>query len=271
MRWMAGCPPLRRSPSLLVANFLLKRSVARVLQLVVWTGGGWREWKVLPVFWFDGLARILTKIENSGVWLKSVRVWSPSRFFKDQCSSFTHPMFGERHKALLRSIMVASGTDFFSYWSEEKLSHAAAVRVLMRNGHFLGDCTCPPVAEIRENREFRNLMCTDKSLWPRCLLWHGRLPLLFGINRGSPWAGSLEGGAGNLAEVSTGAYSSHVLLEWELSEDFAAEGAVGRLPANPNIWPDRGLVLDDVSGASSAGSGMYAQKPAWGHRKWGAS
>ena len=31
-------------------------------------GWGWRELKVLPVSWFDGLARILTKVEDTGVW-----------------------------------------------------------------------------------------------------------------------------------------------------------------------------------------------------------
>ena len=31
-------------------------------------GWGWRELKVLPVSWYDGLARILTKVEDLGVW-----------------------------------------------------------------------------------------------------------------------------------------------------------------------------------------------------------
>ena len=31
-------------------------------------GWGWRELKVLPVSWYDGLARILTKVEDAGVW-----------------------------------------------------------------------------------------------------------------------------------------------------------------------------------------------------------
>ena len=31
-------------------------------------GWGWRELKVLPVSWFDGLARILSKVEEIGVW-----------------------------------------------------------------------------------------------------------------------------------------------------------------------------------------------------------
>ena len=31
-------------------------------------GWGWREFKVLPVAWFDELARILAKVEDVGVW-----------------------------------------------------------------------------------------------------------------------------------------------------------------------------------------------------------
>ena len=31
-------------------------------------GWGWRELKVLPVSWYDGLARILTRVEDTGVW-----------------------------------------------------------------------------------------------------------------------------------------------------------------------------------------------------------
>ena len=31
-------------------------------------GWGWRELKVLPVAWFDGLARIFTRVEELGIW-----------------------------------------------------------------------------------------------------------------------------------------------------------------------------------------------------------
>ena len=31
-------------------------------------GWGWRELKVLPTPWFDGLARILSLVEDTGVW-----------------------------------------------------------------------------------------------------------------------------------------------------------------------------------------------------------
>ena len=36
-------------------------------------GWGWRELKVLPVSWYDGLARILTKVEDVGVWPDGLR------------------------------------------------------------------------------------------------------------------------------------------------------------------------------------------------------
>ena len=35
-------------------------------------GWGWRELKVLPVSWYDGLARILSKVEDIGVWPESL-------------------------------------------------------------------------------------------------------------------------------------------------------------------------------------------------------
>ena len=31
-------------------------------------GWGWRELKVLPIAWYDGLARIHTKVDEIGVW-----------------------------------------------------------------------------------------------------------------------------------------------------------------------------------------------------------
>ena len=39
------------------------------------------------------------------------------------------------------------------------------------DGHLFGECTFPPLVEIRENPEFHDLMREDKAHWPRCLLW----------------------------------------------------------------------------------------------------
>ena len=48
-----------------------------------------------------------------------------------------------------------------------------------------------------------------------------------------------------------GAYSSRLLFDWSLPEEFDAADAVLRLCQNRNVWTDGSLVLDEVSGASS--------------------
>ena len=53
------------------------------------------------------------------------------------------------------------------------------------DGHLFWDCTFPLLVEIREHPEFHDLMEMDKTSWPRCLLWHGWLNLLSGVNGGS--------------------------------------------------------------------------------------
>ena len=101
----------------------------------------------------------------------------------------------------------------------------------------------------------------DKSSWPRCLLWHGWLPLLSGVN-GVPWAGE---GACNLLECGLGRYSSDALTEWQLPVGFDAECAARRVAAEPDVLTDGSLVEDNVSGASSAGAGCFTYR---GSRLW---
>ena len=54
-------PPL--TGDMLVDVVRRKKSTAGSLD-----GWGWRELKALPPTWFDGLARILRTVEESGVW-----------------------------------------------------------------------------------------------------------------------------------------------------------------------------------------------------------
>ena len=135
---------------------------------------------------------------------------------------------------------------------------------------FLG-CHHPPFVEIRVNPEFHDLMRMDKSHWPRCLLCHGWLPSLSGVNGHSLWAESAAEGAGNLLERSLGSYSSRQLREWEVPAEFDREDAVRRMPGNLNVWSDGSVVLDKVSRASSGGFGMFAHVSgdAWRFREWG--
>ena len=92
----------------------------------------------------------------------------------------------ERDKALLRGVLVGG------VWNGFLLGKVRNSHVPCRfcggeghGGHLFWECTFPPLVEIRENPEFHDLMEMDKSFWPRCLLWHGWLPLLSGANLGS--------------------------------------------------------------------------------------
>ena len=47
-------------------------------------------------------------------------------------------------------------------------------------------------------------MRLDTAHWPRCLLWHGWLPMLSGVNGASPWAASASESASYLVEAALG-------------------------------------------------------------------
>ena len=125
--------------------------------------------------------------------------------------------------------------------------------------------------DIREHPEFYGLLEMDKSYWPRCLLWHGRLPLLSGGEWWSSWAEDPAEGAGSLLECALGSFSSGLLAEWQLPDMFGAEGAAERVAAEPDVWTDGSLVEDKVSGASSSGSGFFTGRTChlWADRRWG--
>ena len=74
-----------------------------------------------------------------------------------------------------------------------------------------------------------------------------------------------------LVESVLGRYSSGLLAEWGPPVHFDAVGAASLLPDHPNVWTDGSLVLDRVTGVSSAGAGFFAHQPAscWDHRCWG--
>ena len=63
--WLPLLPEvsLPRMTGQMLADVVRKGATAGSLD-----GWGWRELKVLPVVWFDGLARILAKVEDFGVW-----------------------------------------------------------------------------------------------------------------------------------------------------------------------------------------------------------
>ena len=178
----------------------------------------------------------------------------------------------ERDKALLRGVLVGG------VWNGFLLRKVKNCHVPCRfcggddhDGHLFWECTFPPLVEIRENPEFHELMEMDKSFWPRCLLWHGWLPLLSGANLGSPWAQDLSQGAGNLLESALGSSSSVSSLHWRLPVGFDAETAALQVAQEPDVWTDGSRVEDRLSTVSSSGAGFSSGHSSrfWAGRTWG--
>ena len=158
----------------------------------------------------------------------------------------------ERDKALLRAIMVGG------VWNCFLLSRVRGQAVPCRfcgapdnDGHLFRDCPFPPLVEIRENPEFHDLMRLDKAHWPRCLL-----PVLSGVNGPSPWAVDASESAAYLVEVALGRYSSGLIADWVLSDEFDHDSAASSLPDHPDVWTEGSLVLDHLTGVSSSGSNL---------------
>ena len=131
--------------------------------------------------------------------------------FVARVSSLNSTHVRERDKALLRSGMVGG------VWKGFSLGKVRGEAVPCRfccgadgDGHLFWDCPYPPLIEIREHPEFQDLMRMDKSHWPRCLLWHGWLPLLSGTGDGCPWPVGADDAAVNMLESALGSFSSDI-------------------------------------------------------------
>ena len=118
------------------------------------------------------------------------------------------------------------------------------------DGHLFWECTFPPLVEIRENPEFHDLIRMDKGHWPRCLLWHGWLSMLSGVNGAFPWAAGASEGVGYLVDAALGCYSSGMITEWSHPDEYDRVVVASLVPGHPNVWSDGSAVLDQVTGVS---------------------
>ena len=66
--------------------------------------------------------------------------------------------------------------------------------------------------------------------------------------------------AAYLVEVALGRYSSGLIDEWGLSVEFDRDSAASSLTDHPDVWTDGSLVLDQLIGVSSSGSGFFAHQ-----------
>ena len=169
------------------------------------------------------------------------------------CSSFTLLMSGKIGLCFEVLWLVVFG--MVSCWTGfgVSLCLASSAVPLMVMVIFLGECTFPPLVEIRENPECHDLMRMDKAHWPRCLLWHGWLPTLSGVNGASSCAADASESALYQVEVALGRNSSGLLAEWSLPDGFDSDEVASRMPEAPDVWSDGSLVSDSVTGVSAAG------------------
>ena len=77
---------------------------------------------------------------------------------------------------------------------------------------------------------------------PRCLHWHGWLPMLSGCKGVSPWAGTASESAYYLVEVALGGYSSGLVVEWSPPDGYDLVAVASSVPDHPDVWTD-GSVL----------------------------
>ena len=134
--------------------------------------------------------------------------------FMALCSSLILLVFGKEIRLCFgASWLVVFGMVCFLEGCGVMLFLVGFVVLLMMMVIFFWDCPFPPLVEVRENPEFHDLMRLDKAHWPRCLLWHGWLPVLSGVNGASPWALDASESAAYLVEVALGRYSSGLIAD----------------------------------------------------------
>ena len=68
-----------------------------------------------------------------------------------------------------------------------------------------------------------------------------------------------------------GRYSSGLIAEWSSSDEYDEAVAASSMQDHPSIWTDGSLVLDQLTGLSSSGSGFFAHQSerCWRGRRWG--
>ena len=125
---------------------------------------------------------------------------------------------------------------------------------------------------VRELPEFAYLMSLDRSRWPRCLLWHGWLRGLRGIDQQDPWALSFGDLASFHHERCLGAYPVDFGGAWSPPDYWDAADIALEMPEHPNVWTDGSREdFTSMGGFEVAGAGVYllASEVAFDRSVWG--
>ena len=140
------------------------------------------------------------------------------------------------------------------------------------DGHLFWECSFPPLQHVRELPEFAFLMSLDRSKWPRCLLWHGRLPGLKGIGQRDRWAISLGDLASFHLERCLGAHPVDFGGAGTPPDYWDAADVALEMPEHPDVWTDGSREdFSSIGGFEVAGAGVYlpASELAFDGLVWG--
>ena len=63
-----------------------------------------------------------------------------------------------------------------------------------------------------------------------------------------------------LLKLRLGVTLPRLITEWSPPDGFDSVEVASLVPDHPNVWSDRSLVLDQVTGVSSSGAGFFAHQ-----------
>ena len=141
--------------------------------------------------------------------------------FKVLCSSLILLMFEKEIRPCFVPLwLMVFGMVFSLVKFVVKLSLVGSVGLLTVMVIFFGIVLHHLLLRFVKILSFHDLMRLDETHWPRCLLWHGWLPMPSGVDSASPWAVDASEGAAYLVEVALGRYSSGLIVEWSPCDGF---------------------------------------------------
>ena len=189
-----------------------------------------------------------------------------------QLRNFDHVR--ERDKALLRSIMVGGvWNGMVSCWAEFGVRRflVGSVVLLMVMVTCFGNVPFLLLVRFVKILSFMISLEWTRLVGQDACSGMASPPILSGVIGASPWAADASESAGYLVEVALGLYSSGLVAVWSPPDEFDEAEAAACMPDHPNVWTDGSLVLYQVAGISSSGSGFFAHQSenCWSGRRWG--
>ena len=148
---------------------------------------------------------------------------------------------------------------------------ADSVAVRMVTSISFGTVLFSSLVRVRELPEFMLLMSRDRSIWPRCLLWHGWLPGLSTAGMRDPYAAYFGQLAHRSLEQVLDAYPADASDFWTPPDFWDADDLALGLDHHPSVWTDGSREDYPTGGFEVADAGVFLPAPEEAMREavWG--